>query len=191
VPSYGYLFTDPQPDIPAYQGVPHASDIPYIFHIPFDEFGACTTKSAASQVLCDRMLDYWLSFATSLTPNDGKGVCRPVWPKYTPSNQVCCIFSLGAGLTGYFLGAPPLGRGSYADHPRQLQEEADAIYDRPCSCVPSVAQDESDMSQLIKNPQISEIFFFFPNSTWSTLHCFLSENSSPELLVHFVCNDLW
>jgi carboxylesterase type B len=81
VASYGYLFTDPQPAIPAYLGVTHAQEIPYVF-------GACQTKSAAAQMLCLRMIDYWVSFAVSQTPNDGKGVSKPTWQKYTTTNQV-------------------------------------------------------------------------------------------------------
>ncbi len=49
------------------------------------------------------MIEYWLSFATSLNPNDGKGLQRmyhpissflpvsfhvgPVWEQYTPRNE--------------------------------------------------------------------------------------------------------
>jgi acetylcholinesterase len=32
------------------------------------------------------MIDYWLSFATSLTPNDGKGTPRPQWAPYNSTN---------------------------------------------------------------------------------------------------------
>ncbi|KAK0447136.1 hypothetical protein EV421DRAFT_1788890 [Armillaria borealis] len=33
------------------------------------------------------MVDYWVSFATSLDPNDGLGISRPFWPQYTPENE--------------------------------------------------------------------------------------------------------
>lgn len=65
------------------------------------------------------MMDYWISFATSLTPNDGKGVPRtysvlhfnllvsrnfilgPDWPEFTSDNQVRSIHRLN--LTFIFL----------------------------------------------------------------------------------------
>ncbi|EEB99357.1 hypothetical protein MPER_00977, partial [Moniliophthora perniciosa FA553] len=31
-------------------------------------------------------MDYWISFATVLDPNDGKGGSRPAWPQYATSN---------------------------------------------------------------------------------------------------------
>lgn len=34
------------------------------------------------------MVDYWVSFATSLDPNDGLGMSRPFWPQYTPEDEV-------------------------------------------------------------------------------------------------------
>ena len=35
------------------------------------------------------IMDYWISFATSRTPNDNFGnTRRPHWPEYTPQNQV-------------------------------------------------------------------------------------------------------
>ena len=41
--------------------VPHGSEIAYVF--------GSTTDLSLSKI----MMDYWLSFASSLTPNDGKG----------------------------------------------------------------------------------------------------------------------
>jgi len=34
------------------------------------------------------MLDYWISFAVSLTPNDGKGTSRPRWEMYGSTEAV-------------------------------------------------------------------------------------------------------
>jgi len=34
------------------------------------------------------MLDYWISFAVSLTPNDGKGTNRPHWREYKETTQL-------------------------------------------------------------------------------------------------------
>jgi acetylcholinesterase len=57
------------------------------------------------------MIDYWVSFATSLDPNDGRGNARksqtvaccgvsdkptlgPHWAQYTPKNEVSFLISL-------------------------------------------------------------------------------------------------
>ena len=44
----------------------HASEIPFVYGNPSD-------ASASASFLSDVMLDYWISFATSLNPNDGLG----------------------------------------------------------------------------------------------------------------------
>jgi acetylcholinesterase len=99
VQSFGYHFIDPQP-LPAYLGgmpspchfsfehsahymyaVTHGQEVNYVF-------GNCATKSPASQLLCLNMINYWVSFATSLTPNDGKGGSRPEWPQYARVSPV-------------------------------------------------------------------------------------------------------
>lgn len=67
--------------------------------------------SPATLKLSSQMLHYWVSFATSLDPNDGKGEQRaltifsvilytcnfwypgPTWPQYTPTEQVRLRFS--------------------------------------------------------------------------------------------------
>jgi acetylcholinesterase len=67
-PSYAYIFTEPQPSSDPALGVPHASDLPYFFQDLAKNNGQSNT-ARLSRV----MLDYWISFAVSLTPNDGKG----------------------------------------------------------------------------------------------------------------------
>ncbi|KAK0460643.1 extracellular triacylglycerol lipase precursor [Desarmillaria tabescens] len=47
-----------------------------------------STEPASSILLSEMMVDYWVSFATSLDPNDGLGTCRPFWPQYTAENEV-------------------------------------------------------------------------------------------------------
>ena len=78
----------------------HASELPYVF-------GANEVESTDDSVrlLSAAMLDYWLSFVVSGTPNDGKGVASAClclvyllpplmphaeteWPQYTPDAQV-------------------------------------------------------------------------------------------------------
>ncbi|KAJ7151199.1 extracellular triacylglycerol lipase precursor [Mycena filopes] len=93
VKTYGYLFTDPGappispptigPKAPAAAlGVPHTSDMVYIFNLtaPFH-------RPASAAALSTQMVDYWLSFATSLDPNDGLGSTRPTWSQYSCSDQ--------------------------------------------------------------------------------------------------------
>jgi acetylcholinesterase len=97
VPTYGYHFVDPQTyQYPASYGgacgfsplrafadaraaVTHGSDILYVF-------GSCAAKPAASQALCATIMNYWISFATSLSPNDGHGAARPQWDLYSTAN---------------------------------------------------------------------------------------------------------
>ncbi|KAI3619517.1 extracellular triacylglycerol lipase precursor [Moniliophthora roreri] len=40
-----------------------------------------------------KMMDYWISFATVLDPNDGKGESRPAWPQYATSNPSILEFN--------------------------------------------------------------------------------------------------
>jgi carboxylesterase type B len=67
-PSYAYIFTDPQPGSDPALGIPHASELPYFFQDLAKKNGQSNTAR-----LSRFMLDYWISFAVSLTPNDGKG----------------------------------------------------------------------------------------------------------------------
>lgn len=83
VKTYGYLFSDPQPNNPAYSGVGHGDEVVYVY-------GAvkALNGTAAAQLLSAQMINYWVSFATSLDPNDGLGTTRPKWSQYTMKNQV-------------------------------------------------------------------------------------------------------
>ena len=72
-PSYVYLFTDPQPSADPANGVFHSSELAYLF----EDLAKNGPSNAAW--LSRVMLDYWISFAVSLTPNDGMGTnSRPV-----------------------------------------------------------------------------------------------------------------
>ncbi|KIK65979.1 hypothetical protein GYMLUDRAFT_158288 [Collybiopsis luxurians FD-317 M1] len=81
VKTFGYLFTQPQPENPPFLGVSHGSEIDFVYGIPPD-------NSSSALAISEIMIDYWVSFATSLNPSDGKGVPRPTWEQYTPHNQV-------------------------------------------------------------------------------------------------------
>ncbi|KAJ2916214.1 hypothetical protein MD484_g4188, partial [Candolleomyces efflorescens] len=81
VKGYGYLFAHPQPQDPP-RGTFHSSEIPFVFGL---------TPSGADQATRDLstvMMDFWISFADSLNPNDGKGAQRAQWPPYTASDNV-------------------------------------------------------------------------------------------------------
>jgi len=81
VKTFGYLFTQPQPKSDPSIGVSHGSEVLFVYGAPED-----TSPSALH--LSSIMIDYWVSFATSLDPNDGRGNTRPQWAQYTPDNQV-------------------------------------------------------------------------------------------------------
>ncbi|KAF5361597.1 hypothetical protein D9758_007331 [Tetrapyrgos nigripes] len=95
--SYSFLFADPDAvpvqdfiignPVPGSLGVPHSSEIFYVF-------GTLAERPEVKQVtptaakLSEMMMDYWISFANVLDPNDGNGANRPDWPEYTAENQI-------------------------------------------------------------------------------------------------------
>ncbi|KAF7341174.1 Carboxylic ester hydrolase [Mycena venus] len=85
VKMFGYLLTDSPPSVfPAYEGgvIPHALDLYYLFGwLP------SVNGTAAAEGLSVQMMDYWISFATSLDPNDGRGATRPLWPEFTQTQK--------------------------------------------------------------------------------------------------------
>ncbi|KJA24904.1 hypothetical protein HYPSUDRAFT_76245 [Hypholoma sublateritium FD-334 SS-4] len=89
---FGYLFNDPDavaqtaslpatPPAPGSLGIPHSSELDYVFN-------TLVNKTPTAIALSRNIQDYWLSFATSLTPNDGRGARRPTWEQFTPKNQI-------------------------------------------------------------------------------------------------------
>ncbi|KAF8172960.1 extracellular triacylglycerol lipase precursor [Mycena galopus ATCC 62051] len=92
VATFGYHYTEPESVTPPYDGVAHGSDVPYVYGDPADQ-------SPASIFLSDVIIDYWVSFATSLTPNDGHGVVpRPEWTHFTSKNKAVMQLN-GTNLT--------------------------------------------------------------------------------------------
>ncbi|KAI0824007.1 esterase 1 [Trametes gibbosa] len=85
---FAYLFSDPQAVGTPSQGVAHGSELGYVFQQPGTD---------PARTLSAIMKDYWISFATTLDPNDGIGNSRPQWQQYTPSNQA--IMQLQGGNT--------------------------------------------------------------------------------------------
>ncbi|KAK0484493.1 extracellular triacylglycerol lipase precursor [Armillaria novae-zelandiae] len=69
VKAFGYRFTQPLSTTPTY-------------------LGGSVNETATAKSLSVMMMDYWVSFATSLNPNDGLGSERPLWPQYMPNQQV-------------------------------------------------------------------------------------------------------
>ncbi|KAJ6586827.1 esterase 1 [Mycena vulgaris] len=102
VKSFGYLLTDAPPDVASPIEVPetdggrlgvyHGLELYYVYGV-LPEVDALP----ASVVLGTPMMDYWISFATSLDPNDGLGSKRPLWQAYTPENAE--LIQLHAGNT--------------------------------------------------------------------------------------------
>ncbi|KAI0284358.1 Alpha/Beta hydrolase protein [Russula aff. rugulosa BPL654] len=86
-PSYAYIFTEPQPSSDPALGVSHASELSYIFG---------QSKTARLSLA---MLDYWISFAVSLTPNDGKGTNRPHWGNIRKRRYVTMNLAFGEIFT--------------------------------------------------------------------------------------------
>ncbi|KAF5365094.1 hypothetical protein D9758_010971 [Tetrapyrgos nigripes] len=96
ISAFSYLFTDPDAvpvqdfvtgsPVPGSLGVTHSSEIFYVFGTLAErpEVKEVTTTAAK---LSDMMMDYWISFANTLNPNDGKGSTRPNWPEYTANRQ--------------------------------------------------------------------------------------------------------
>ncbi|KAF7350372.1 Carboxylic ester hydrolase [Mycena venus] len=72
VKTFGYLFTDP--------GAPPIAP-------PNNRTRDRRARPASAIALATQMIDYWVSFATSLDPNDGLGSNRPAWSQYTSGNQ--------------------------------------------------------------------------------------------------------
>ncbi|KAF9470876.1 extracellular triacylglycerol lipase precursor [Pholiota conissans] len=89
---FGYQFTGPNatamadiPAAPGSLGVTHSSELTYVF-------GPQTFGSPASPSLSAIMQDYWISFAVSLNPNDGKGFKRHHWVQYSSNNPIIMQF---------------------------------------------------------------------------------------------------
>ncbi|RDB17235.1 Lipase 1 [Hypsizygus marmoreus] len=92
IKSFGYLFTELDPaNAGTGLGVAHGSEVPLLY-------GHQANPTPSSDRLSKIMINYWISFATSLNPNDNRGIERPQWPQYVPSNQVVMQLN-GANLT--------------------------------------------------------------------------------------------
>ncbi|KAJ7643875.1 extracellular triacylglycerol lipase precursor [Roridomyces roridus] len=88
--TYGYLFTQSHPKFSPALGVSHGLELSYLF--------GKLDGTASATFLSLVMMDYWISFATSLTPNDGFGFPRPRWTQWTSHDQTVMQLD-GANLT--------------------------------------------------------------------------------------------
>ncbi|KAI0710298.1 extracellular triacylglycerol lipase precursor [Cerioporus squamosus] len=91
VKTFGYYFTDQNAVTNPSHGVAHALEIAYVYGQT-----ALTSPKPAVRLLSQAMVDYWISFAVSLTPNDGKGLNKTIWPQYQPGQQVLLQFDTGS-----------------------------------------------------------------------------------------------
>ncbi|RPD53051.1 esterase 1 [Lentinus tigrinus ALCF2SS1-7] len=88
VPAYAFLFADPAAVADEKLGVTHGTDVPYMYGSPY----VSGPMTKAGQVSLN-MMDYIISFVTSVNPNDGKGSSRPNWPQYTASEKTLMQFA--------------------------------------------------------------------------------------------------
>ncbi|KAJ7337487.1 extracellular triacylglycerol lipase precursor [Mycena albidolilacea] len=80
VKAFAYMFTQPQTQAPPSLGVYHGSEVRFVYG------GVGHAASNSDSKLSGMMVDYWVSFATSMDPNDGLGTPRPQWDAYTSDN---------------------------------------------------------------------------------------------------------
>ncbi|KAI0735219.1 extracellular triacylglycerol lipase precursor [Earliella scabrosa] len=86
---YSYLFNDRQA-VPVglpMLGVSHAAEL-------FNVYGQSVIVPHVNVDFSDvPMMDYWISFATSLDPNDGRGEPRLHWPQYSVFDPIVMQFT--------------------------------------------------------------------------------------------------
>ncbi|KAF5345457.1 hypothetical protein D9758_013642 [Tetrapyrgos nigripes] len=97
ISTFSYLFADPDAvpvqdfvsgnPAPGSLGSTHSSEIFYVFGTLKDRPELREVTPTAAK-LSKMMMDYWISFANVLNPNDGKGSSRPSWPEYEAHRHV-------------------------------------------------------------------------------------------------------
>ncbi|TFK83623.1 extracellular triacylglycerol lipase precursor [Polyporus arcularius HHB13444] len=91
VKTFGYYFTDQNAVYDPSRGVTHEVEVAYVYGET-----AQTSPNPAVRLLSEAMVDYWISFAVSLTPNDGKGLAKTTWPQYKSGQEVLLQFDTGS-----------------------------------------------------------------------------------------------
>ncbi|XP_039358081.1 acetylcholinesterase-like [Mauremys reevesii] len=87
-PVYAYDFTHRSSGLssPEWTGVPHSTDLLFMFGTLVSVRGANHTHTEAEVGLSRRMMRYWAEFARSGNPT-GAGNSREQWPRYDPMEQ--------------------------------------------------------------------------------------------------------
>jgi para-nitrobenzyl esterase len=73
-------------------GVPHATELPFVFGTVRAKYGAATT--AADEKASDQIMTYWANFAKTGDPNCAD---LPAWPKYDPAKDNLMNFTMDNG----------------------------------------------------------------------------------------------
>ncbi|CUA68479.1 hypothetical protein RSOLAG22IIIB_03516 [Rhizoctonia solani] len=72
---WSYMFSQPTAGAPPGYGISHTSEIAYVFG------GLSSNATQESKDVSDKMMQYWINFATTLNPRpDGSNL--PAWPTY-------------------------------------------------------------------------------------------------------------
>lgn len=104
--------------------VTHSTEIFYVFGSPFN-------RTSSAVALSDVMMDYWISFATSLDPNDGLGNARM---SISLTFSICCsMLSLRNRPSVDPIHARQRGcyaaeRTQYDHDPRRLPRKANCFF---------------------------------------------------------------
>ncbi|XP_034613467.1 acetylcholinesterase-like [Trachemys scripta elegans] len=87
-PVYAYTFTHRPSGLssPKWMGVPHGSEVPYLFGTLASVGGANHTHTEAEVALSRRVMRYWAEFARSGNPT-GAGGSGEQWPRYNATEK--------------------------------------------------------------------------------------------------------
>ncbi|KAF5346244.1 hypothetical protein D9758_014377 [Tetrapyrgos nigripes] len=102
IPTFSFLFADPDAvpvqdfvigtPAPGSLGVSCSSEIYYVFGTLSEHPEVREVTSTAAK-LSDMMMDYWISFANTLDPNDAAGSDRPSWHEYTAEDPMLLLLN--------------------------------------------------------------------------------------------------
>ena len=88
--SYMYLFTWPSPYNNGELGSPHAIEIPFVFgSLALPRSNLFASSSEETELLSQKMMDSWISFARMGDPNHDK---IPLWAPYSPEKRSTLFF---------------------------------------------------------------------------------------------------
>ncbi|KAF5343723.1 hypothetical protein D9758_016525 [Tetrapyrgos nigripes] len=99
---FSFLFADPDAvpvqyfvigtPAPGSLGVSYSSEIYYVFGTLSEHPEVREVTSTAAK-LSDMMMDYWISFANTLDPDDAAGSDRPSWHEYTAEDPMLLLLN--------------------------------------------------------------------------------------------------